>query len=120
MTGRRGCSPKSFQRLGRRGSLSEAVRAGSRRCLCLEDVDAAIGRLFSALPQVDEIALRVIHTATGEPIMQGTVTRQDAGNTKAASVRMKLTFMGISHRLSGSHFEVPLESGVSGHKSHAS
>jgi hypothetical protein len=87
---------------------------------CFEDVDAAIGRLFSALPQVDEIALKVIHTATGEPIMQGTVTRQDAGNTKAASVRMKLTFMGISHRLSGSHFEVPLESGVSGHKSHAS
>jgi hypothetical protein len=81
---------------------------------CFEDVDAAIGRLFSALPQVDEIGLKVIHTATGEPIMQGTVTRQDAGHTKAASVRMKLTFIGISYRLSGSHLEVPPESGVTG------
>ena len=73
---------------------------------CFEDVDAAIGRLFQALPDVDEIELRVTHEVTGQPIMKGTVTRQDAGNTNAASVRMKLKSMGISYRLSGPHFEV--------------
>ena len=72
---------------------------------CFEDVDAVIGRLFRALPQVDEIALKVMHKSTDEPIMQGVVTRHDAGNTRSASVRMKLRFMGISYRLSGSHFE---------------
>jgi hypothetical protein len=87
---------------------------------CFEDVDAAIGRLFSALPQVDEIALKVMQKSTGKPIMQGIVTRQDAEHTPAASVRMKLRFMGISYRLAGSHFEGLLECDVSGHQSHAS
>jgi hypothetical protein len=87
---------------------------------CFEDVDAAIGRLFSALPQVDEIELKVIHKSMGKRIMQGTVTRQDAGNTRAASVRMRLRFMGISYRLSGPHFEGLPECDVSDHQSHAS
>jgi hypothetical protein len=72
---------------------------------CFEDVDAAIGRLFRALPEVDEIELKVMHNSTDAPIMKGTVTRQAASNTSAASVRMKLKFMGISYRLSGPHFE---------------
>jgi hypothetical protein len=72
---------------------------------CFEDVDAAIGRLFRALPQVDEIELKVTDKGTDQPIMRGTVTRQDAGHISAASVRMKLKFMGISYRLSGPGFE---------------
>jgi hypothetical protein len=87
---------------------------------CFEDVDAAIGRLFSALPQVDQIELKVIHKSTGKLIMQGTVTRQDAVKTRAASVRMRLRFMGISYRLSGPHFEGLPECDVSEHESHAS
>ena len=42
---------------------------------CLADVDAAISRLFAALPDTDEIVLRVLDPTTGDPIVAGTVIR---------------------------------------------
>ena len=72
---------------------------------CLEDVDAAICRLFATLPDTDEIGLRVFDPASGDPIMAGTVTRTEVAATTACSVGMKLKTLGLVYRLANWQFE---------------
>jgi hypothetical protein len=72
---------------------------------CLEDVDAAISRLFATLPDTDEIVLRVLDPTSGDPIVVGTVTRAEAGAASAGSVGMKLKSLGLVYRLVNWQFE---------------
>ena len=72
---------------------------------CLADVDAAISRLFATLPDTDEIVLRVLDPASGEPIVAGTVTRAEAAAAAAVSVGMKLKSLGLVYRLANWQFE---------------
>ena len=72
---------------------------------CLEDVDAAISRLFATLPDTDEIVLRVLDPTSGDPIVVGTVTRAEAAAATAGSVGMKLKSLGLVYRLADWRFE---------------
>jgi hypothetical protein len=72
---------------------------------CLADVDAAISRLFAALPDTDEIVLRVLDPTTGDPIVAGTVIRSEATAVSAGSVGMKLKSLGLVFRLANWQFE---------------
>lgn len=72
---------------------------------CLEDVDAAISRLFATLPDTDGIELRVLDPTSGDPIVAGTVTRAEAAAATAGSVGMKLKSLGLVYRLANWQFE---------------
>jgi len=72
---------------------------------CLEDVDAALSRLFATLPDTDEIELRVLDPTSAEPIVEGTVTRARAVAASAGSVGMKLKSLGLVYRLANWQFE---------------
>ena len=72
---------------------------------CLEDVDAALSRLFEALPDTDEIELRVLDPTSAKPIVAGTVTRAQAVTASAGSVGMKLKSLGLVYRLANWQFE---------------
>jgi hypothetical protein len=72
---------------------------------CLQDVDAAISRLFATLPDTDEIELRVLDPASGDPIVAGTVTRAEAAAATAGSLGMKLKSLGLVYRLANWQFE---------------
>ncbi len=72
---------------------------------CLEDVDAAISWLFATMPDTDEVDLRVLDPASGNPIVAGTVTRADVASATAASVGMKLKSLGLVYRLANWQFE---------------
>jgi len=72
---------------------------------CLEDVDAAISSLFESLPETDEIELRVFDPTSGNPIVEGAVTRVEAAAATAGSVGMKLKSLGLVYRLANWQFE---------------
>jgi hypothetical protein len=72
---------------------------------CLEDVDAALSRLFATLPDTDEIELRVLDPTSAKPIVAGTVTRAQAAAASAGSVGMKLKSLGLVYRLANWQFE---------------
>ncbi len=76
---------------------------------CLDDTDAAITRLFEALPQVDVIAVRVLERTTEEIILAGIVHRSSAAPDSALSAGMRLWQRGIMYHSDGWQFE-PLES----------
>jgi hypothetical protein len=76
---------------------------------CLNDTDAAITRLFEALPRVDVIAVRVLEPVTREVIVAGTVRRSALRPDTALSAGMRLWQRGIVYRSDGWRFE-PLES----------
>ena len=70
----------------------------------LADTEAAISRLFEALPQVDVIDLTVLDPASDTTMMAGTVHRSVlTGSRRFLSVRMRLRELGIDYRLAGSH-----------------
>jgi len=63
----------------------------------LEDTEAAITRLFRALPQVDVIDLSVLDQTTDDVLMSGTVCRSTLLQTRSPqSVRMRLRQLGIN------------------------
>lgn len=63
----------------------------------LLDTEAAIARLFEALPEVDLIDLRVTDPESESTMLSGTVHRADFQDRRASpSVRMRLTEMGVS------------------------
>jgi len=74
----------------------------------LADTEAAISRLFDALPAVDVIDLRVLNPDSETAIIEGTVFRSALNrNRHLLSVKMRLMEMGISYRLIGSRFASP-------------
>jgi hypothetical protein len=63
----------------------------------LLDTEAAIARLFEALPEVDLIDLRVTEPESDAIMLSGTVHRCDLQNIRPSpSVRMRLSEMGVS------------------------
>jgi hypothetical protein len=75
----------------------------------LADTDAAVTRLFEALPQVDVIMLRIFDPSSGAAIIAGTVYRSAASDvSRNISVRMRLNRWGLRFRSTGLSLE-PLE-----------
>ena len=64
----------------------------------LADTEAAITRLFQALPQVDVIALTVLERNSESVIMAGTVDRSVVEPDAELSVGMRLWQRGITYR----------------------
>jgi hypothetical protein len=88
----RGCSPEEEMRL-----FTEQ---------CFSDTEAAIRRLFAALPVVDLIQFRVTHPNSEDQLLEGTVVRSVLKDTKSdASARGRLWQMGVD--VSGIAINVP-------------
>ena len=65
----------------------------------LTDTDAAISRLFRALPQVDVIDLSVLEPAAEDIMLNGAVHRSTFSEREGLpSVRMRLYGLGVSYR----------------------
>jgi hypothetical protein len=63
----------------------------------LVDTEAAIARLFEALPEVDLIDLCVTKPESDAAMLSGTVQRSDLQHVRPSpSVRMRLTDMGVN------------------------
>jgi hypothetical protein len=78
----RGCSPREEMRL-----FTEQ---------CFSDTEAAICRLFAALPVVDLIQFHVIHPNSEDQLLGGTVARSVLKQAKSgASTRGRLWQMGV-------------------------
>jgi hypothetical protein len=71
---------------------------------CLADTEAAITRLFRALPQIDAIALTVLERNSESVIISGTVDRSAPVDEELA-VGMRLWQRGITYHSDGARFE---------------
>ena len=72
---------------------------------CLPDTEAAVSRLFEALPEVHILDLRVLAPASQSPIIEGTVYRSTLNpKRRLISVKMRLIELGLHYRLVGSCF----------------
>lgn len=92
-----------------RGLLPPAQRAAAFVKQSLADTEAAIYRLFEALPQVDVISLRVFDQTSENVIISGTVSRPaPSAQDKKLSIGMRLMYLGLTYHSAGSLFE-PLE-----------
>ena len=102
-----------------RGLLSPAQRAAAFVEQSLADTEAAVRRLFDALPQVDVIALRVLDRTSDTVIISGTVSRPAASaRDESLSIGMRLLYLGLTYHSAGSQFE-PLADDRSGPAAHA-
>jgi len=72
---------------------------------CLDDANAALERLFSAVPDCEVIDFKVLHPQSGAKILEGTVTRSEVATVSALSAGMKLKKMGVRYHLSDWRFE---------------
>jgi hypothetical protein len=89
--------------------LSRSERATAFVSQTLADTEAAVHRLFEALPQVDVIALRVLDHASETVIISGTVARPAAlHRDERLSIGMRLLYLGLTYHSAGALFE-PLE-----------
>jgi hypothetical protein len=92
-----------------RGLLSPGQRTEAFLEQSLVDTEAAIYRLFEALPQVDAIAVRVLDRKSETVIISGNVSRLAASaRDENLSVGMQLLYLGLTYNPGGSPFE-PLE-----------
>ncbi len=73
----------------------------------LADTEAAIFRLFEALPHVDVIKLTVLGPRSETPIMSGTVHRSTLGTARRdlMSIGMRLRDLGVCYHLAGWEFQ---------------
>jgi hypothetical protein len=79
----RGCSPEEVERLFKEQ--------------CFSDTEAAICRLFSALPLIDEIQFRVVRPDSDDELLAGRVARPSLSRVSTGvSPRGKLWQMGIN------------------------
>lgn len=76
---------------------------------CFSDTEAAIRRLFSALPLIDEIQFRVIRPDSNAELLTGQVARPSLEQvTEGASPRSRLWQMGINVCVIGLCLLLPL------------
>lgn len=64
----------------------------------LADTEAAAGRLFEFLPQLDLVDLTVLEPASNNVLLAGTVSRADlqyVRNSNLSSIRMRLLRLGV-------------------------
>jgi hypothetical protein len=73
----------------------------------LADTEAAIFRLFEALPQVDVIKLSVVGIGSESPIISGTVHRSTLSTARRGlmSVGMRLRDLGVSYHSAGRPYQ---------------
>jgi hypothetical protein len=71
----------------------------------LADTEAAIDRIFQALPQINEIAVTVRKPDTGEVLAEGTVERVSKEKQVLASARMRLLARGMKCYLDETYWE---------------
>jgi len=89
-----------------RGLLSPSQRAKAFVEQALADTEAAIYRLFSALPQVDTITLRARELESERLIISGTVLRPEMlVLDQDLSIGMRLRYLGVTYHSAGSLFE---------------
>jgi hypothetical protein len=75
----------------------------------LADTEAAIYRLFSALPEVNLITLKVREHESEGLIISGTVLRRDTlARDQELSIGMRLRYLGVTYHSAGALFE-PLQ-----------
>ena len=65
---------------------------------CLEDVDAAIPRLFEQLPEIDVLEIKVLERASKSKIIAGVIHRSDLEAQVGSSLGMRLKTIGINYR----------------------
>lgn len=87
-----------------RADLEEA-RSGLFVRHTLADTEAAIGRLFSFLPEIDAITVGVREQNSGNVIMAGTICRSAPMPDTSLSLGMQLRRRGITYYSDGSRFE---------------
>ncbi len=89
--------------------LSRGERAAAFVSQSLTDTEAAVHRLFEALPHVDVLTLRVLDHGSETVIISGTVARPDASHRdERLSIGMRLRYLGLTYHSAGALFE-PLE-----------
>jgi len=68
----------------------------------LADTEAAISRLFEALPQVDVTILRIFEQGSDRLIISGTVSRADnSARDGELAIGMRLRYLGITYHSAG-------------------
>jgi hypothetical protein len=89
--------------------LSQTQRALAYVQQSLSDTEAAICRLFEALPQVDVVTVKVLDRTEERVIISGSVSRLDfAARDEHFAIGMRLLYLGLSYHSSGDLFE-PIE-----------
>jgi hypothetical protein len=89
-----------------RGLLSPPQKAAAFVEQSLADTEAAIHRLFAALPQVDAVTVRVLDRASEHVIISGTVSRpMTSARDERFSVGIRLRYLGLTYYSAGSQFE---------------
>jgi hypothetical protein len=71
----------------------------------LEDVDAAITRLFEQLPEADTLEVRVLREGDNQLLFHGRVERAEIAMASHSSPFMKLKSLGIKFRISNWQLE---------------
>jgi hypothetical protein len=74
----------------------------------LEDVDAAITRLFDQLPEADALEVRVLREGDHRILFYGRVERTEVAKASHSSPLMKLKNLGINFQVSNWQLEPPL------------
>jgi hypothetical protein len=72
---------------------------------CLEDVDAAIPRLFNELPEIDVVEIGVLDRESNAKIITGVVNRENARASADLSLAMRLNALGVNYRRSNLRLE---------------
>jgi hypothetical protein len=72
---------------------------------CLEDVDAAIPRLFEELPEIDVLEIGVLERGSKTRIIAGTTHRNDLVAQRCSSLGMRLRMIGINYHRTNLRFE---------------
>jgi hypothetical protein len=89
-----------------RSILSRAERSTAFVKQSLTDTEAAIHRLFAALPHVDVISLKVRDQISENVIISGTVSRLAIlAENEELSIGMRLMYLGLTYHSAGSLFE---------------
>jgi hypothetical protein len=71
----------------------------------LEDVDAAITRLFDQLPEADALEVRVLREGDNQLLFHGRVERAEVAMASHSSPLMKLKSLGIRFQFSNWQLE---------------
>lgn len=92
-----------------RDLLSASERTAAFVDQVLHDTEAAICRLFTALPPLEVVRLRVRDRTSDSVILSGSVSRPDfLARDERLSIGMRLLYMGVKHQSEPSLLE-PLE-----------
>ncbi len=78
--------------------LPDSRRAELFAQQCLEDVDAAIPRLFDRLPEVDVLEIGVLERSSQNRIIGGVVHRSNLAEHTDSSLGMRLKAIGVNYR----------------------